>query len=364
MTDALIRVAAELVETAHQGADWREPLGSLSRVFGGNNATLTLMFGDLKPVTRNIASHVSQEDQAAYAVRQMEDPRIRIGIQRVLSAGGKNVTRDEDVPDALNYVHTDIYREILRPNDVHRSLGAADFRNPIARVVLVVNRGRRSPAFSPHDVRLMTMLASFLPTISRLVVQHEERSLSQASDVAIVEDRRGVRFIAPAAVHWLRRGRPLYVEQNTLRHRTPTHDVRLRRLVADAIDGHRPRGLYCSVDSGVLIPLDTSHESSIRSFRFSSPAGEVEHRAEIRILSLEEPALIRLDWKLTPAETALVEALVAGSTVSSYASALGRSVHTVRNQLKSVFGKTGCRSQRELVLQWLSASAWPQSPGD
>lgn len=54
-------------------------------------------------------------------------------------------------------------------------------------------------------------------------------------------------------------------------------------------------------------------------------------------------------FQLTQAELGLVEGLVQGLTTSEYAEQRGRSVHTVRTQLKSVLAKTGAGSQNSLI---------------
>ena len=61
------------------------------------------------------------------------------------------------------------------------------------------------------------------------------------------------------------------------------------------------------------------------------------------------PALMRRLYALTPAETRLVEALVNGRTLQEAADTIGVRLNTVRNQLRSVLGKTGTRRQAELV---------------
>jgi DNA-binding CsgD family transcriptional regulator len=53
---------------------------------------------------------------------------------------------------------------------------------------------------------------------------------------------------------------------------------------------------------------------------------------------------------LTPAEIAVAKAIAAGQTPADIARQTGRSVLTVRNQLKSVMAKTGSRRQVELAL--------------
>ena len=65
-------------------------------------------------------------------------------------------------------------------------------------------------------------------------------------------------------------------------------------------------------------------------------------------------ALLRAIYGLTPAETRLVLALLEGVCVSDYAENASVTLNTVRTQLKSIFLKTGCQSQVELVRKILS----------
>lgn len=58
---------------------------------------------------------------------------------------------------------------------------------------------------------------------------------------------------------------------------------------------------------------------------------------------------LRLVYDLTPAEARLAMALRGGTDLAAYASAAAISKETVRNQLKSVFGKVGVSRQAELA---------------
>lgn len=53
--------------------------------------------------------------------------------------------------------------------------------------------------------------------------------------------------------------------------------------------------------------------------------------------------------KITPAEARLLSALVKGSSLREYAKASQLSLNTVRSQLKSIFIKTGCHRQSDLI---------------
>jgi DNA-binding CsgD family transcriptional regulator len=61
------------------------------------------------------------------------------------------------------------------------------------------------------------------------------------------------------------------------------------------------------------------------------------------------PPLLQALFDLTPAEAAIASKIGAGLTLEQIAIAEGRSMATVRNQLKSVLAKTGCARQAELT---------------
>jgi PAS domain S-box-containing protein len=68
------------------------------------------------------------------------------------------------------------------------------------------------------------------------------------------------------------------------------------------------------------------------------------------------PALLIQTFRLTPAEARLVAELVTGKGLPELAVEFGLSVSTLRNQLKSVFRKTGTSRQSELVSRVLSSA--------
>lgn len=57
-------------------------------------------------------------------------------------------------------------------------------------------------------------------------------------------------------------------------------------------------------------------------------------------------------FKLTPVEQTIMQALVEGESLSSVATSRGRSIGTVRNQLKRLMAKMGLKSQTELICMY------------
>ena len=62
-------------------------------------------------------------------------------------------------------------------------------------------------------------------------------------------------------------------------------------------------------------------------------------------------AVLRELYGLTPAEARVAVSLANGRTARETAQTFSISLHTVRSHIKSILGKTSCRSQNELVAR-------------
>jgi len=74
-------------------------------------------------------------------------------------------------------------------------------------------------------------------------------------------------------------------------------------------------------------------------------------------------ALLQALFDLTPTEAVVTARIAAGQTIEQIAHADGKSIATVRNQVKNVLGKTGCRRQTELarlLIQLIKVGAGPK----
>ena len=76
------------------------------------------------------------------------------------------------------------------------------------------------------------------------------------------------------------------------------------------------------------------------------------------------PVLLQRLYGLTPAEARVASLLAEGITLGKIAEELHLSRHTVRNELKTVFQKTGVNRQSELIRLLLSSAAVSATPDD
>jgi PAS domain S-box-containing protein len=89
----------------------------------------------------------------------------------------------------------------------------------------------------------------------------------------------------------------------------------------------------------------------------SAHLGAVVHLQDLSRRVRVDPAAIQKLFMFTPAEARVVLELINGKAPAEIARDFSLSVSTVRNQLKQAFRKSGVRSQSELVVAVLSATA-------
>lgn len=110
-----------------------------------------------------------------------------------------------------------------------------------------------------------------------------------------------------------------------------------------AITIHNPQGLYREI-----------LQRSLDSARVSADIIFVEIGKTGRSPSASQVAAFSDAFKFTPAEAELVFSLAQGRTLSDIAGRRNAAVSTVRQRLKTVLAKSGCRRQADLVRQIVS----------
>lgn len=113
-------------------------------------------------------------------------------------------------------------------------------------------------------------------------------------------------------------------------------DVGVRSLAVLAADGHRPAVLH-------VVPV---RRSAHDLFSQASAILVLTGRSDAPARSAP---LLQALFDLSPAEAAVASSIAAGRTATEIARADGKTVGTVRIQLKSVLAKTGCRRQVDLA---------------
>lgn len=262
---------------------------------------------------------------------------------------------------------TEYYNDYLRPQDKVHAFGTFLHKDDSQSLVLGIQRGKSGGAFGEAESRLMSTL---VPHIIRAVQVHRKVQAVSAekeqAQGALDQMRTGViltnRFGTPL---YLNRAAELMMSQdigmgvfhNKLAAHSPSETAQLLKMIFDAARGMNGSGV--GGDMRITMPnrVDYLHcivtpVSPEISFMMNAPVG-----SDCAVVFLSKPGGLQLSpkrlvtlYKITPAEARLAARLAALRSVEEAADDLGITVSTARTQIKAVFGKTGTRSQSELLM--------------
>jgi DNA-binding CsgD family transcriptional regulator len=136
--------------------------------------------------------------------------------------------------------------------------------------------------------------------------------------------------------------------------RLALHDRIADRMTSDALASIRtadgPRSVPVRAEAGgpavaivQVVPVRRSAHDVFGGTAAIMVLSETRH-------SVPDAALVHSLFDLTPAELAVAQAIAAGQSPAQIAQSTGRSLSTIRNQLRSVMSKTGSGRQAELAI--------------
>lgn len=255
--------------------------------------------------------------------------------------------------------------DIYCPHEVHHLVGAEFEVEPGVVGSIGVHRPPDAAGFEALDRDMMALLFPHLRQMLRLVRRASLHERSQALTfqalaalsvgVFVVNANAQVRLMNSAAERIVRANLGVRASAG----RVSLADVRLTERLRAAIRAAALAPLGRSMFAGETIVARTREGAPI-SLMVSplppeiSPAGPAEALAAVFV---GDPAanldpsmeMVRAAYRLTPAETRVLFAIVNGQRPSDYAAANGISQNTVHTQLKTLFAKTGCHRQADLV---------------
>lgn len=286
-----------------------------------------------------------------------------------------SVRTGEMVLSADEFERSEFYQGFLRPISFYHSLGACVGREGSWVSICSLLRPRRSGPFDAADIQ---GLSALVPHMRRALEIHtrlagaewladaQAAALDSLAFGCLVLDRNGAVLSANrAARDFAARADGLSIRGGLLCAAAQQDTARLRVLTHAAGETIAGRGL----DAGGALPVARPSGRRpwnvlVLPFRGSlapSP-GRPQPAAIVFIADPDaRPApaqeVLADLFGLTAAEGRVAAALLDGDSPEAAAERLGLSGHTVRNQLKSIFSKTGTRRQAELVKLFLSGLA-------
>jgi len=258
------------------------------------------------------------------------------------------------------------FNDYLKPLDIRHMiqvcLSGSELDDILGRrAVLSMYRGVAKDPFSAENVRLLSHLAPHLVVATknywtaqslRLMTNARATALDAVTLAVFAINRSGrLMFSNRLGEEMIHRAAWVRVWKGLL---TPIHDVHavdcfaagLRRvssgigsqfMVTNSRTGAEAQVSMTPIPSDVDLGFLTSTPSSLVWITPIAPRNDVGHD------------MARL-FDLTPAERRVLDKLIAGEDLRQAATLLRISIHTARTQLKSIFRKTGRRSQGQLLI--------------
>lgn len=362
---ALSQLIGALYDAAAQPEEWEPLVARIAAFFGTSSCAIqtrdsiqgkVLVHG----ATANILPHLNTFASYYHPL----DEWVKRGAARPINTaiGSDDIITDREL-ERLEFF------DWLRLTDTQYVLGSVitlDGQNTIAAIG--VHRDKKSGLFDAEAKQVMGLL---LPHLRRaLSLQERLRGLNIRSEIGFgALDRLGIATFVVAtdgrvlhatacaerllkAGFFSCRGGRLQLGDASAQSallRALRNSTAAGRGVATARSGAT---VFARGPDGTFVSLFVSPLPRRFADVVCEPSGIVFTAMQGNVALSASVALGRL-WGLTPAEARLAEALVAGERLQDYAERTGLSLHTVRTQLKAVFGKSGHSRQSDLIREVL-----------
>ncbi len=266
------------------------------------------------------------------------------------------------------FYDTEFFNDWARELDIHHGICGTVLQMPGRTAQLLVQRTGGQGHYSEPVTALVNSLLPHLRQALRLQGAAElDGMVRRASELdgaplLLVGADGGVRYVSPRAEPLLA-GPELTVAGGRLQLRDPMSRRRLQRLLQQTLAALAPQPLP-TAEAAVDPELEVRRAGrlSLRLRLAPVPTSALWPQPACVAIYLHDPesrlaldaAALQRRYGLTEAEALTAAASARGLDPQSIAERDGRSVHTVRTQLKSVFRKTGVHRQTELMALMLT----------
>lgn len=366
---SLTAVSDALYDAALGDATWQSALALFCRAIPSAAANLVVYAPDRRFGACAAVHNLSPESQEAYRRHYWRIDVWRIETERARPPLVHPIVSEAVLPER-SLLRSEFYDAVLRREGIRHFCGGPLLRRGSEGVAFLLYRGARQGAFGRADIARMQALQ---PHVARAVQLHarifelEARwaALMAAEDadaraVLVFDARERLVEANAAGMALLRCGDAMFVDETGLRLRDGAADRALRAHIGQLKErAPAPPSPAPILANGParrirlhLVPLPRAALfPAANAAAFIVVVEADEHRRE----GLLRDAAAR--YGLTPAESNLLRELAAGRSLSAAAERLARAGTTARNQLQSIFHKTGTHRQAELVVKVLNGAA-------
>lgn len=353
------KVVDSFYEAAALPELWPETLHELSLAAGAAGAVIIPFPARAPSLTcsKGVSELVQISMQEGWIARNSKSVR---GADRIASGAARidSLQSDFDLFSDDERKRDPFYQDFLIPNGVHWGLGGSLAEADNRFIFMDILRSNLSDPFSSAEVATMNRLHQHFRTAGRLALRlgmvAEERTanlLDQMGIAAVLLDgggrvaRANGKFDDLVGNGIRLSGRRLFAERSDAQ-------IALDRMIHASVKKDDVQNL-----SPIALPRrDGQLPLAVEATPLVGVANDIFQCAQA-ILMISDPeeqkevdvALLRSAFSFTPAEAKLASRLASGEAPEKAATALGISVATARQQLKTIFLKTGIHRQAALV---------------
>lgn len=257
------------------------------------------------------------------------------------------------IPDA-DLERSEFYSDYFRHLDLFYAMGTVVRRHAGRTAVFGVQRSRRRGHFDARDFATMQILARHVDRsleIAERLQQATRPSLDRADVGFVLFDATGKAVFATVAAQRLLGMAGIGIAAGGLSITGP-NGPRLEALMQRVTQG---AGAQKSTAGHIDIELSPGARLALLATGDASALsipGSERHVCvivQLHVRPQDRATVLRQRYSLTATEAALAVALAEGRSLRDVAETRRTSINTLRVQLQSIFVKTGCHRQSELV---------------
>lgn len=347
------RIEKAFADAAFDPSLWIKALDTVSIVTESAGALLLPIKGDLirdVPFTYEMNKSVENYFQNGWHLR---DERYR-GINLMLERGAVD---DLDIYSTDEIKRHPYYQEFLAPHNLRWFVGVRVASGDDLWCLSIQRTIAQGP-FSMQEKRTLGQLSNSLSSsaaLARALSSTTANGALEAFEIsgtaALLINRRGEVFKANLSAELLLKG-GVEIIKRRLVCKDKAANSELEKALQDLL--RRPCG--AGLSATVCLPRSGRPPLLAHPVKLSSLASNVLADCQ-GVIVLVDPekrsrppeASLRVAFALTAAEARLASRLASGEPIETAAEKLGIARDTARNQLKSIFAKTGVHRQAELV---------------
>lgn len=354
----------QIYDCALDPSRWEPVMREMCRAFGFDISTLSVMRLPVGAATLQATVGIDRDWVARSLEYQADLAEVWGGMERLM-----NFPLDEPViasrvasPKVLE--NNRYFLEFAKPMGIYDSIAFAVARSPGMVGGLSFNRRGTTVPYGDIDIEHLRLVAPHVRravTISDLFGLRtvEAATFGSVLDtfqfaILLVDRDLGIVHANTAAAALLAAREPLRSEKGRVALADRATQGALERAVRDAAGDAAAIG-----GKGIGIPASGKGKPSVvhvLPLRHGEIRAGVGSRAvaALFVAPASMPSRLPADalaaiYDLTPAETNILELLVAGRTQAEIAAALGIAPSTVKSHILHLFAKTGCRRQADLL---------------